>query len=140
MLLYPSERNTETPNHLKYSHFIALIIRHVHEKYYHARKSIILSHLRSKFWVASNLTNSITKVIRSCETCTRYRTTTSEQVMGNLPMERVAISSIFTPTGTDFAGPFTVKCVGHRSTIRFKSYISVFICFSTKAVHLEVVS
>ncbi len=122
------------------SHFVALIIRHIHEKYYHAGKSFILAHLRSKFWIVGNLTNLVKKVIRSCVTCIRYRAVTSEQVMGNLPLERVAISRPFTHTGVDFAGPFTVKCIGHRSAIRFKSYIAVFVCFSTKAIHLEVVS
>ncbi|GFY36861.1 integrase catalytic domain-containing protein [Trichonephila clavipes] len=40
----------------------------------------------------------------------------------------------------DFAGPLTTKCAHKRSVTKFKSYICLFICTATKAVHLELVS
>lgn len=59
--------------------------------------------------------------------------------MGNLPGKRVTPSAPFEYTGVDYAGPFTVHYAlrGKRPT---KAYLAVFVCFTTKAVHLEVVS
>lgn len=57
--------------------------------------------------------------------------------MGSLPSERVKISRAFVTTGIDFCGPFFYKSeVRNRPPI--KCYICLFICFSTKAVHLEL--
>jgi hypothetical protein len=60
--------------------------------------------------------------------------------MGDLPEPRVNFSRPFSTTGMDFCGPFTSKSDNLRSSKCFKTYVCVFICFVTKAVHLEVVS
>ncbi|KAL6432033.1 hypothetical protein ACFW04_007459 [Cataglyphis niger] len=60
--------------------------------------------------------------------------------MGDLPRLRVTPARPFLRTGVDYAGPIqlrTTKGRGHRS---YKAFIAVFVCLSTKAVHLEVVS
>lgn len=60
--------------------------------------------------------------------------------MGDLPQERVTRSRPFYHAGVNYAGPVhlrTSKGRGHKST---KAYIAVFVCFATKAVHLEAVS
>lgn len=60
--------------------------------------------------------------------------------MGNLPPPRVTASRPFTHTGVDYAGPVqlrTTKGRGHRA---HKGFLAIFVCFSTRAVHLEVVS
>jgi len=56
--------------------------------------------------------------------------------MGDLPKERISPSTPFTHTGLDFAGPLTAKVKGGTE----KVYLAIFVCFSTKAVHIEVVS
>lgn len=50
------------------------------------------------------------------------------------------MSRPFTATGVDFAGPFECKPMLTRSKVRFKAYVAVFVCFATRAVHLELVS
>jgi len=56
----------------------------------------------------------------------------------NLPADHVTASHSFKVTGLDFCGPFYYKnAVWNKSPI--KCYICIFICFSTKAVHLELV-
>ncbi|XP_029158397.1 uncharacterized protein LOC114930709 [Nylanderia fulva] len=58
----------------------------------------------------------------------------------NLPRDRVTPTRPFLSTGVDYAGPIllrTSKGRGHRA---HKGYIAVFICFWSKATHLEVVS
>jgi len=60
--------------------------------------------------------------------------------MGQLPELRVKPSKPFTNTGVDYAGPFYVKQVGKRSKTIVKCYVALFVCLSTKAIHLELIS
>ncbi|XP_037824460.1 uncharacterized protein LOC119612685, partial [Lucilia sericata] len=57
--------------------------------------------------------------------------------MAALPSERSEISRPFTHTGLDFAGPFDIKSYSGRGFRMTKGYVCVFVCFSTKAIHLE---
>lgn len=122
------------------SRFVELLIRHIHGKFFHAQRALVVNHLRTKFWCHGNLSSAVKKCIRLCVTCVRYKSEATKQLMADLPVARVNPSRPFTNVGIDFAGPFTTKCVGHRSNIRYKSYIALFVCLSTRATHLEVVS
>lgn len=59
--------------------------------------------------------------------------------MGQLPSARVSASKPFTHTGVDFASPFNIR-TGLRKCTLMKAYVAVFVCLSTKTVHLEPVS
>ncbi|GFX24813.1 integrase catalytic domain-containing protein [Trichonephila clavipes] len=61
-------------------------------------------------------------------------------MMGDLPRDRIVPSRPFKKVGLDYAGPIITKPNLKRSRVTLKSYIAIFICFSTKATHLEVVS
>ncbi|GFX31099.1 integrase catalytic domain-containing protein [Trichonephila clavipes] len=61
-------------------------------------------------------------------------------MMGDLPRDRIVPSRPFEKVGLDYAGPIFTKPNLKRSRLTLKSYIAIFICFSTKATHLEVVS
>ena len=54
-------------------------------------------------------------------------------LMGDLPEERISLSSAFTRTGIDYCGPIATTSKSK------KVYVAIFLCFSTKAVHLEPV-
>ena len=56
--------------------------------------------------------------------------------MGDLPRERVVKSFTFENTGLDYCGPFQTI---HNKDMR-KIYVAIFVCFSTKAVHIETVN
>lgn len=59
----------------------------------------------------------------------------------NLPAGRVCPSARpFLHTGVDYSGPFEIKEGSRRSKKRIKIYVAVFVCFTTKAVHIEPVS
>lgn len=58
--------------------------------------------------------------------------------MGNLPSSRVTVQFPFAEVGVDFCGPFQIKPM-IRSRVLIKAYIAVFVCFTTKAIHLELV-
>ena len=78
-------------------------------------------------------------VCGSCVICNKVAARLETQRMGQLPPTRVTPTPPFTVTGIDYAGPFTLK--RHtRKPVLVKSYIALFVCFSTKAVHIELVS
>ncbi len=60
--------------------------------------------------------------------------------MGQLPLNRVQPSPPFATVGLDFAGPLLCKRGSPRKPTLVKTYVCIFICFSTKAIHLEAVS
>ncbi|XP_075150612.1 uncharacterized protein LOC142224708 [Haematobia irritans] len=59
------------------------------------------------------------------------------QIMAPLPLDRCTITPPFHVTGVDFAGPFELRTSHLRKAPLMKGYVSVFVCFSTKAIHLE---
>ncbi|XP_036347142.1 uncharacterized protein LOC118756489, partial [Rhagoletis pomonella] len=58
--------------------------------------------------------------------------------MADLPKERIQASRPFIVTGVDYCGPFYYK-PEVRNKSPHKCYVSVFICFATKAVWMELV-
>ncbi|XP_011631610.1 uncharacterized protein LOC105423536 [Pogonomyrmex barbatus] len=71
----------------------------------------------------------------------RVKPRLSDQIMGPLPPDRItACQRVFSIVGIDYAGPIVTVASKGRGQRSRKSYIALFICFSTKAVHLEAVS
>ncbi|KAK2578364.1 hypothetical protein KPH14_000931 [Odynerus spinipes] len=62
------------------------------------------------------------------------------QPLSNLPPEGITAASAFLTTGVDYAGPFFITSARLRDAAVTKTYLVVFICFATKAVHFEVAS
>jgi len=60
--------------------------------------------------------------------------------MGELPSTRVQSSRPFLTTGVDYAGPISLRLGPPRSKTITKCYIAIFVCFVTKAFHIEVVT
>lgn len=59
--------------------------------------------------------------------------------MADLPEPRVGIPKyVFENCGLDYAGPFWYKEGQRKNSARRKCYIALFICFATKAVHIEL--
>lgn len=79
-------------------------------------------------------------VVRSCVGCFRANPNVTTQIMGNLPVQRLTPTYPFSKTGVDYAGPVLIKDRQGRGCKVTKAYIAVFICFCTKAIHLELVS
>ncbi|XP_014209674.1 uncharacterized protein LOC106640231 [Copidosoma floridanum] len=59
--------------------------------------------------------------------------------MAPLPSSRVSPSRAFVCTGVDNASPFHVISARGREVWTTKGYIAVFVCLTTKALHLELV-
>ncbi|XP_036346966.1 uncharacterized protein LOC118756302, partial [Rhagoletis pomonella] len=122
---------------LPHSHpFVHSLITHYHRKNLHAGAQTLLNIIRDKFWVVGART-TIRQVIHSCIRCYRLRPIVTEQLMGSLPTCRIMPSYPFETTGVDYCGPLLItQRIRGRPPI--KVYIAVFICFTTKAVHLEI--
>lgn len=116
-----------------------LLIQFTHYQNLHAGPTALLSIMRQKYWPISGKTK-IKSILRKCIVCFRARPITMQQLMGNLPKERITPSRPFSFCGTDFAGPFNIKANKLRNTKLIKVYLCIFVCFSTKATHLELVS
>lgn len=72
--------------------------------------------------------------------CYRNNSKLLSQIMGQLPVDRVTLKRPFFVTRIDFAGPVTTLVNQGQGRKTNKSYILLFICFATRAIHLEAVS
>lgn len=122
------------------SELAKLLVRHVHEKYYHPTEAFICAFILSRFWLVTGVQSLTHKTISECVWCTRMKARTADQIMENLPSERTEIVRPFTNSSVDLAGPFTVRCTNHRSPKYIKHYVAFFVCLVTRAVHLESVA
>ncbi|XP_037957530.1 uncharacterized protein LOC119687323 [Teleopsis dalmanni] len=111
---------------------------HIHRINYHAGPRALVALIQQQFWI-TNCRSLARTVVNQCTHCFRYKPRLSTQIMGNLPADRVTANRPFTFTGIDFAGPIPTY-LKIRGKVPYKSYIAVFICFPSKAVHLEAVS
>ena len=75
-----------------------------------------------------------------CVVCARQRGIRAHQMMGQLPLSRVAPSRPFTHTGIDYAGPITLKTWKGQGAKTQKGWICVFVCLTTSAVHFGTLS
>jgi len=116
-----------------------LIARHIHKQTLHAGPQQCVFLLRQEFWVPS-AQNLMKFIIKECIECRKFKLRFQTPMMADLPASRVTPSFPFNNVGTDFAGPFVLKPMFGRKNVSFKVYIAIFVCFSTKALHLEVVN
>ena len=64
----------------------------------------------------------------------------NSQLLSQLPADRSKPGLTFDCVGVDYAGPMLIKSGPIRKPVLKKAYVAVFVCFVTKAVHLELVS
>lgn len=124
----------------KDSDITILIVRDEHLKLLHAGQRLVLTSLRQRFWIVDGL-RTVKKILHKCIICFRLKAAATTQLMGSMPSVRVTAGGrAFQRIGTDFAGPVSVKNSRIRKPIIGKGYIVLFVCFTTKAIHLELAS
>lgn len=115
-----------------------LIFRDAHKKTMHGGPAAMLSYVRERFWSIHG--RSMTrKVFYEFIRCFKTNPVIVQPIMGNLPRQIIEPSRPFSLCGIDFAGPFMIKSSLRRNAPITKGYLCVFVCFSTKAIHLELV-
>ncbi|XP_055623484.1 uncharacterized protein LOC129766910 [Toxorhynchites rutilus septentrionalis] len=118
--------------------FTNQIAQYFHHKLLHGGGRLLLNAIREEYWPIQGrrLARSI---VRNCFRCNRLNPEPAQQQIGQLPAHRVIPSRPFTISGVDYAGPLYLK-PQHKRAHAVKSYLCLFVCFVTKAVHLELVS
>ncbi|XP_059223375.1 uncharacterized protein LOC131997094 [Stomoxys calcitrans] len=116
-----------------------LLVQFIHSISVHGGNQLVLRLIRTQFWIIK-VKNLIKTTLNRCKPCVLYKHKCQQQIMSALPPERVDISRPFTHTGLDFAGPFEIKSYSGRFCRISKGYACIFICFATKAIHLEATS
>ena len=120
----------------KSHHVSVLIVRYYHRVLGHAGREHVLSVIRQCFWILRGRV-LVRQILSSCVSCRRRNSPPLQQVMADLPKERlIPYQPPFTYTGLDFFGLFYVK----RSCSTVKVYGCIFVCFNSLAVHIKDVS
>jgi hypothetical protein len=139
-------KNANISNDIKYpillpkNNFVTkLIIKYTHEQQLHAGPQGTLAALRQKYWIVSSR-SVIRQVLHQCHKCFKAKPVAAKFKMGNLPNHRVQPARPFATTGVDYAGPFYIREIRGRGKKLNKAYIALFICFVTKAIHIELVT
>ncbi|XP_075162489.1 uncharacterized protein LOC142235120 [Haematobia irritans] len=135
-LTYNERHPIIIPYNCQYSR---LLVRFIHEISLHGGNQLMLKLIRAQYWIPK-AKNLIKTTINKCKPCTLYKHKCQTQLMSALPPQRAEYSRPFTHTGIDFAGPFDIKSYSGRACRISKGYTCVFVCFSTKAIHLEATS
>lgn len=118
--------------------FTKLIFEHEHRQLLHAGPQLLLSRIRDTFWPISGRSFA-QKIVRDCVKCARFNVVNIQPIMGDLPKTRVQPTTPFSVVGVDYAGPFLMKNQRGRGSKTIKCWVALFICFSTRAIHLELV-
>ncbi|XP_018376527.1 PREDICTED: uncharacterized protein LOC108769816 [Trachymyrmex cornetzi] len=132
--------NVKYPIVLAAHPLVMLIIQHAHTRALHAGSQLTLHALREDYWIL-RARQTVRSVVYRCIPCTRERATVPNEMMGDLPAMRIRqVDHAFIHCGLDYAGPVPVRMNSGRGHKSRKAYIAVFICMTTRAIHLELVS
>ncbi|XP_018406191.1 PREDICTED: uncharacterized protein LOC108782411 [Cyphomyrmex costatus] len=118
--------------------FTRLLIEHEHSRLLHAGPQMTLASIRQRFWPL-NGRNMVRFILKKCIKCFRTTPSTIQPIMGQLPTQRVQASRAFVSVGVDYCGPFQIRESKRRNAKTMKSYVAIFVCMATKAVHIEIV-
>ncbi|XP_067279227.1 uncharacterized protein [Pseudorasbora parva] len=124
----------------KHNHISSLLVHHYHEKVEHQGRHFTEGALRrAGFWIIGGK-RLISSILHHCVTCRKLRRKMEEQIMADLPPERLNTNPPFTYVGLDVFGPWMVSARrtrgGHAES---KRWAILFTCMSIRAVHIEVI-
>lgn len=119
--------------------FTVLLFDYEHKRLLHAGPQLLLSTMRECWWPlgARNLAK---KTVRQCVVCIRLKGKTLNPIMGNHVSERLEPGFPFIRTAVDYCGPMFILNRKGRGAQLVKSYVCLFICMVTRAIHLELVT
>ncbi|XP_026054611.1 uncharacterized protein LOC113040501 [Carassius auratus] len=115
-------------------HITKMIISQCHENVKHQGKGLTINEIRSQGYWIPGISRAVASHVHHCVTCRKLRRPTEEQRMADLPSERTNPSPPFTYCGMDCFGPFITKH-GRKD---HKRYGLLFTCFSSRAIHIEM--
>lgn len=117
----------------------AILIDYHHQRLKHSGATALQNQLQQEFWIQS-ARQIIRSRIRRCIPCFRTRPRPLQPIMASLPSYRVQQIKPFSVSGVDYLGPISIKEPRGRRWVSTSSYICLFVCMTTKAIHLELSS
>ncbi|CAG7819560.1 unnamed protein product [Allacma fusca] len=123
----------------KKQRLVDLIICNEHLISLHGGSQLLSANLRRRYWILGGR-DVIRKIVRQCVVYCRHRGEMATQMMGELPAARVIPGRAFLKTGVDYAGPITLRVIKGKGHRYYKGYVAIFICFVTRAIHIELVT
>ncbi|XP_041673675.1 uncharacterized protein LOC121529786 [Drosophila eugracilis] len=121
----------------KFHCITSAISDHFHRKFVHAGAQTLLAALRQRFWPIEGR-KTVSAVIIKCTQFFKLKLKLVEHFVAPLRGDRVQPNRPLVIAGVDFFGPFYSKSEV-RTRPPIKCYVAIFVCFATKATHLEVV-
>lgn len=112
-----------------------LLAREAHSEGHEGVAGTLLR-MRKKAWVIRGRIIA-QKVVDQCVICKKARARTCQQVMGDLPEERLSPAAPFQFTSIDLFGPYQVKDDVKRR-VSMKVWGVLFCCMSSRAIHVEL--
>lgn len=122
----------------RFSPLVHLLIRQAHETTLHGGAQLTLHTLRRRFLIL-NPRQAAKSFVHHCVVCRSHRGVLLKQQMASLPGQRVKPARPFVSARVDYCGPFTLRVGTKRSRTLVKTYLAIFVCMATRAVHIEVV-
>ncbi|XP_043240715.1 uncharacterized protein LOC122391117 [Amphibalanus amphitrite] len=115
-------------------HVSRLLIRDAHCSVGHQGRDHTFWKLRERYWVIG-ASAEIRQMLRSCVVCRRVNSRPQQQLMADLPSERVTPETpAFSYVGLDVFGPIAVKS-GRGERLRYGLMCT---CMVTRGVHVEL--
>jgi len=103
-----------------------LLMTSCHLRTLHGGVQLTLGLLRLCFWLPRGRT-MMKQAIHRCTTCARWRASTPQPPMSNLPHGRVSPTRPFLRTGVDYAGPIFVRMTKKHGYKANKAFIVIFV-------------
>lgn len=114
-----------------------LLAREAHNANHEGIAGTLLK-MRKKAWVIKGR-RLAKRVVDSCVTCRKQKAKQCQQIMSDLPPERVSPANPFEYTTVDLFGPYIVKDEV-RKRVKLKVWAIVFCCMASRAIHTDLVS
>ena len=127
----------EFPIYLPDNHpFTSSLVRQAHISTLHGGVGMTMAKIREHHWVP-RLRQLVKKIRSKCQGCKRFQTKAFQTPPpGKLPSSKTQGTAPFQVLGVDFAGAIKYHDKGKKEK---KSYLVMFACSLTRAVHLELV-
>lgn len=119
--------------------FTKLLFNLEHKRLLHAPPQLLLATIKETYWPIGGR-NLAKACYHQCVRCKIMKGQVIAPLMGNLPNSRLTPGGYpFRNVGVDYAGPLMAASRQGRGCALVKVYVAIFICFTTKAIHLELV-
>nr|XP_034339039.1 uncharacterized protein LOC117693077 [Crassostrea gigas] len=122
------------------NHIAVLLIRHYHCEVKHQGRHFTAGALRDAgFWIVGER-RLISSLLYKCVIFRKLRGKQEQQLMSDLPEDRVSPNPPFSSVGIDKFGPWSVVTRKTRGgQANSKRWALLFTCLSTRAIHIEVI-